>query len=38
LPVVLPTRFEFVLNLKVVKSLGLAIRPDVLAIVEDVIE
>jgi putative ABC transport system substrate-binding protein len=38
LPVVLPTRFEFVLNLKVVKSLGLTIPPGVLAIVDDVIE
>jgi putative tryptophan/tyrosine transport system substrate-binding protein len=38
LPVVLPTRFEFLLNLKMVKSLGLAIPPGVLAIVDDVIE
>jgi putative tryptophan/tyrosine transport system substrate-binding protein len=38
LPVMLPARFEFVLNLKVVKSLGLTIPPGVLAIVDDVIE
>jgi putative ABC transport system substrate-binding protein len=38
LPVQLPEKFEFVLNLKTAKTLGIQIPPGVMAIADGVIE